>query len=149
MSRPTESRGWPMNHPDPVAPDRSGWPAVALSGASTPIPETDWSAGPAAPPPPEDAALSAADALERLLGAFGPDPAPPTTLGPAPAGYQLLRRLGRGAMGEVYLACQVRLKRLVALKMIRANLSAAGLRERFQAEAEAVARLQHPNIVQI
>jgi serine/threonine protein kinase/tetratricopeptide (TPR) repeat protein len=138
-----------MNRPDPIAPDRNGWPAVGPSGASTPIPETDWSAGAAALPPPDNAALSAADALKRLLGAFGPDAAPPPTLGPAPAGYQMLRRLGRGAMGDVYLACQVRLKRLVALKMIRANLSGAGVRERFQAEAEAVARLQHPNIVQI
>jgi serine/threonine-protein kinase len=52
-------------------------------------------------------------------------------------------------MGDVYLACQVRLKRLVALKVIRDDLPGPALRERFQAEAEAVARLQHSNIVQI
>ena len=63
-------------------------------------------------------------------------------------GYQVQRELGRGAMAVVYEAEQVKLKRSVALKMIGAVESASGL-SRFQAEAEAVARLQHRNIVQI
>jgi tetratricopeptide (TPR) repeat protein/tRNA A-37 threonylcarbamoyl transferase component Bud32 len=66
------------------------------------------------------------------------------------AGYDVLGTLGRGAMGVVYKARQRGLNRLVALKMILAG-DHAGERElaRFQAEAEAVARLHHPNIVQI
>ena len=53
-------------------------------------------------------------------------------------------------MGVVYRARQVALKRIVALKMIRSDLGAdPGRLARFQTEAEAVARLSHPNIVQI
>lgn len=67
-----------------------------------------------------------------------------------PAGYELVDELGRGGMGVVYLARQVRLDRLVALKMISRG-SHAGPQERlrFQLEAEAVAALQHPHIVQL
>jgi hypothetical protein len=65
-------------------------------------------------------------------------------------GYVIMRVLGRGGMGVVYLARHLRLKRLVALKMVLAG-SHAGPAElvRFRTEAEVVARLHHPNIVQI
>lgn len=65
-------------------------------------------------------------------------------------GYELLGILGRGGMGIVFRARQLSLKRQVALKMILSGRHARrNERARFQREAEAVARLQHPNIVQI
>jgi serine/threonine-protein kinase len=69
---------------------------------------------------------------------------------PAIAGYEVLGVLGRGAMGVVYKARHRGLKRLVALKMILAG-EHVGQRERarFRREAEAIARLAHPNIVQV
>ncbi len=64
-------------------------------------------------------------------------------------GYDVLRELGRGGMGVVYLARHLRLNRAVALKVLRAGLAHPADRERFRQEAEAVARLQHPNVIQI
>src|SRR5262249_18006749 len=69
---------------------------------------------------------------------------------PAVPGYDLLDELGRGGMGVVYLARQVGLNRLVALKMLLAGAHAGSEeRARFRAEAEVVARFQHPNLVQV
>jgi len=66
------------------------------------------------------------------------------------ADYEVLGELGRGAMGVVYLARQHGLKRLVALKMIQSPANDhPRMLARFRAEAEVLARLQHPNIVQI
>ena len=69
---------------------------------------------------------------------------------PAIDGYTILNELGRGGMGIVYKALHLRLNRLVALKMILAGPQLAPTaRERFVYEAKAVARLRHPNIVQV
>jgi hypothetical protein len=65
-------------------------------------------------------------------------------------GYEVLGELGRGGMGIVYMARQVKPNRIVALKKIKTGADAAAAElTRFRTEAEAVARLQHPNIVQI
>jgi serine/threonine protein kinase/tetratricopeptide (TPR) repeat protein len=70
--------------------------------------------------------------------------------GPALAGYRIVRELGRGGMGVVYLAHQASLNRLVAVKLVRAGVDADDPEvDRFRAEAQAVASLQHPNVVQV
>jgi eukaryotic-like serine/threonine-protein kinase len=78
--------------------------------------------------------------------------APSADLGDQPTvpGYEIVGELGRGGMGVVYKARQRGLNRWVALKMVLAGAHAGAAQlARFQTEAEAVARLQHPNIVQI
>ncbi|WP_165227218.1 protein kinase domain-containing protein [Aquisphaera insulae] len=88
------------------------------------------------------------------LGPEGQDKRPiataPNAATPVVPGFEIVGVLGRGAMGVVYEARHLALKRVVALKMILSGGHAGEVeRLRFWAEAEAVARLQHPNIVQV
>src|SRR4051812_35603352 len=63
--------------------------------------------------------------------------------------YSIASLIGRGGMGLVYLARDTRLDRQVAIKCLRAELFEARYRERFKREALLLAKLNHPNIVQI
>src|SRR5262245_28202889 len=105
--------------------------------SATPDHPSDALTLPPRPPAPLPETLPAPDALPRAAALEVP-------------GYEVLGELGRGGMGVVYRARQVKANRLVALKMILSggHASAADLR-RFQAEVEAVAQLQHANIVQV
>jgi WD40 repeat protein/predicted Ser/Thr protein kinase len=99
--------------------------------------------------------------LNAQLGELFPTPSAETgaaagvgsSIGDGPPqvpGYEVLKELGRGGMGVVYKARQGRLDRMVALKVISAAAYAGPEeRTRFHTEAESLARLQHPNIVQI
>jgi hypothetical protein len=70
----------------------------------------------------------------------------PATIGE----YQVVRRLGRGGMGEVYSAEDPRLGRRVAVKVMRADIAAKpGFRERFLREARAAAAVEHDHVVPV
>jgi serine/threonine protein kinase len=83
----------------------------------------------------------------RILAAFNAK-----LFGAAPlqiAHYRIERLLGAGGMGEVFLARDQALERPVALKLLRTELDGIGARERLRTEALALARLSHPNVVQV
>jgi tRNA A-37 threonylcarbamoyl transferase component Bud32 len=93
--------------------------------------------------------------------ALSTEPASSPSLGEAPPGlamigreiagrYRMLAKLGEGGMGTVFRAEQISLKRTVAVKLLRPDvLGNQMLLRRFNAEAEAVAKLNHPNTVNI
>lgn len=63
--------------------------------------------------------------------------------------YIVLRLLGEGAMGQVFAAYDMQLDRKVAVKVLRADAVSANVRERTLREAKALAKLSHPNVVQV
>jgi serine/threonine protein kinase len=64
--------------------------------------------------------------------------------------YEVLRRIGSGGMGAVYVGRQLAVGREVALKILRADLmNNESVRERFRREAEIIGRLRHPNTIQL
>lgn len=87
------------------------------------------------------AVVEAVDALDRRDPIQ--DPPPPETIGP----YRILEQLGEGGMGTVYLAEQEKpLRRRVALKLIKLGMDTRGVIARFEAERQALALMNHPNV---
>jgi WD40 repeat protein/tRNA A-37 threonylcarbamoyl transferase component Bud32 len=102
------------------------------------------------------AALDEADAADedvRLGVATGPasleDISPAPTPGTTIGGFRLVRQIGAGATGVVYVAQQQHPARVVALKVLRQELLASAVQKRFEIEAELLGRLHHPGIAEI
>lgn len=74
---------------------------------------------------------------------------PPRLVAALAGSYELLQEVGRGGMGIVYAARDLRLDRLVAIKVLPELVGGAAIHERFLREARAAARLTHPSIVPI
>jgi eukaryotic-like serine/threonine-protein kinase len=99
------------------------------------------------------------DQIEKLKKLYAVWGVPPTeTVGseqaaellPAIPGHEVFGEIGRGGMGVVYKACDQELGRVVAIKTIaQGQYATADQQARFRAEAHAIARLRHPNIIAI
>jgi serine/threonine protein kinase/tetratricopeptide (TPR) repeat protein len=117
------------NTDDPTLPP-SGDPSSSSSEAAVPSagnPDTQLTSDSSAP-------------------SAGASPSSPKTIGP----YRLVRKLGEGGMGQVWLAEQTApLQRLVAIKLIRAGVTDNVLLERFESERQALARMNHPAIAKV
>src|SRR5262245_10072294 len=105
-----------------------------------------------------EALLRAHDQPGAFLSEAGPPTAADAT-GPPAGGaagaviagrYTLLQRLGEGGMGEVWVARQTEpVKRQVALKLIKAGMDSRAVLQRFEAERQALARMDHPHIARV
>ena len=148
-----------LRHPEPTGTSGNGSGAAELAG---PAPTAEFSLSPVASQAVstnelDDAKADEADDVDRTANHSGDNPEPAQVMRtaapsdwPTIPGYEILQRLGEGGMGVVYKARHLGLKRLVAVKMIRGGSQArADQMARFRVEAEAVARLRHPNILQI
>ena len=137
--------------PLPPAADATGSgdsdPAGAMRAAPDPIQDHAATFGLHHPSTIDHPTVGLTDTSARSLLPAGPSPVAATQTVP---GYDLLEPLGEGGMGQVWKARQVKLNRLVAVKMVGGDRR-AGSKEliRFLAEAEAVAAVKHPHVVQV
>ena len=139
----------PHGHPQPSA-KATGSGNLGPAGTVPPTDRAQETIG--ASGFPESAAMHhTAAGLPDDLKPVAPPSGPPHAMAmPAVPGYDVLAPLGEGGMGSVWKARQVRLNRLVAVKMVLGD-QRAGSKEliRFLAEAEAVAAVKHPHVVQV
>jgi hypothetical protein len=144
VARTVRARGEPSTQTATLAPTGGAIPSGTTdpAGQSTQLPD----GAPTLPPAVPGAAMVPGTGSIEPGGMDGDSSVPRISV----PGYEVLGLLGRGGMGIVLLARQLSLGRLVALKIIRDAVCAGEAeRRRFRAEAEAIACLQHPNVIHI
>lgn len=124
-----------------------------------PTPRVSLMPPPPDPPHPADPTHThqGTASFAEIVAAVSPSPPPPpstpvVTATPiaGPSGFDIVRKLDEGGMGEVYLARDRAMNRLVALKVMKLNVfDAASARDRFAREVRAMARIEHSNLVPI
>jgi len=140
VTRNTEG---PVSSTNDDTPTLAGRPDDAPTIANSPA-EAVTVVGGAAPRATVDAADAATMVVDRVEGEDGGAYIPKTF-----GNYRIVRVLGEGGMGTVYEAEQDQPRRRVALKVIKPGMAGPELLRRFDLEAQALGRLQHPGIAQI
>ncbi|MCC6742150.1 MAG: serine/threonine protein kinase [Planctomycetia bacterium] len=142
------------SEPHPVNNTASEATRLRCTRCGTPVRAVGWRPGMAATckkcgaplAPAEAASESSAETVQTVRPAPPPDPLLGRTLG----GCRIKRKIGSGGMGAVYEALHLGLDKKVAIKILPPEFTShATALERFQREARAAARLEHPNIVQV
>lgn len=130
----------------PIAGEESAPPSVSQSKANPiPLPPGFQSQVSEVAQSPEDASTLLGGTLPHQKSGIAK-----TSKFPEIPGYRIVRLLGQGGMGAVYLAEEETLQRQVALKIVAQGMSGSqALRSRFESEVKALASLQHPNIAQL
>jgi eukaryotic-like serine/threonine-protein kinase len=96
------------------------------------------------------AALGSKPGKANELGETSAPTGPDETIGAQVGPYKLLQRLGEGGMGTVYMAEQAQpVRRMVALKIVRTGMDSRQVVARFEAERQALALMDHPNIARV
>jgi serine/threonine protein kinase len=139
--------------------DHRGTPHMAARDAAEPMPTADKAEIPRDQPTLSQKELAAEQSTANPLSREPGDPPPVPTPEPRPAGqeaghvlarrYRLIRQLGAGAMGTVYQAEDIKLQRMVAIKVLpQSSIPDPEAVARFRREARALAQLSHASIVQ-
>jgi serine/threonine protein kinase len=91
------------------------------------------------------------EACAETIGLGQPDPIRSPNVGRQTGSYELVRELGSGGMGTVWLGCRAdrQFEKLVAVKLLKRGTDTEEVLRRFQAERQILARLAHPNIAQL
>ena len=136
----------PPSPPSPATPVPAAPPAATITPPAVRETVTPEAALTSLPSPPEGEGSGVRGTQEQGRSTMGPAASAPRTLPEQFGRYRIVKKLGAGGMGTVYLAHDSQLDRPVALKVPHFSPRDAQVRHRFDHEAKAAATLAHPNL---